>query len=123
MTFDGVSPMAELRKKNGSEKPFNLKYFGVGNESWGCGGNMDPEYYGCLFKRYNTYCRDYDSNKHISRISCGPNVDDYHCFTITLSLPVNGTIKALQRCLIKKNMIQQFARLTEWKNLLPITLQ
>lgn len=78
MTFDGVSPMAELRKKNGSEKPFNLKYFGVGNESWGCGGNMDPEYYGCLFKRYNTYCRDYDSNKHISRIACGPNVDDYH---------------------------------------------
>lgn len=78
MTFDGVSPMAELRKKNGSEKPFNLKYFGVGNESWGCGGNMDPEYYGCLFKHYNTYCRDYDSNKHISRIACGPNVDDYH---------------------------------------------
>lgn len=78
MTFDGLSPMSELRKKNGSEKPFDLKYFGVGNESWGCGGNMDPEYYGCLFKRYNTYCRDYDSNKHISRIACGPNVDDYH---------------------------------------------
>lgn len=77
MTFDGVSPMAELRKKNGSEKPFNLKYFGVGNESWGCGGNMDPEYYGCLFKRYNTYCRDYDSKKHISRIACGPNSCDY----------------------------------------------
>lgn len=77
MTFDGVSPMAELRRKNGSEKPFNLKYFGVGNESWGCGGNMDPEYYGCLFKRYNTYCRDYDSNKHINRIACGPSSCDY----------------------------------------------
>ena len=54
MTFDGVSPMAELRKKNGQEKPWKIKYFGVGNESWGCGGNMDPEYYGCLYKRYNT---------------------------------------------------------------------
>ena len=78
MTFDGVSPMAELRKKNGDEKPFNLKYFGVGNESWGCGGNMDPEYYGCLFKRYNVYVRDYNGNKHIQRIACGPNSGDYH---------------------------------------------
>lgn len=78
MTFDGVSPMAELRKKNGSEKPFDLTYLGVGNESWGCGGNMDPEYYGCLYKQYNTFCRDYDSNKHIKRIACGPNAGDYH---------------------------------------------
>lgn len=78
MTFDGVSPMAELRKKNGSEKPFDLKYLGVGNESWGCGGNMDPEYYGCLYKQYNTFCRDYDSSKHIKRIACGPNAGDYH---------------------------------------------
>ena len=78
MTFNGVSPMAELRKKNGSEKAWNLKYFGVGNESWGCGGNMDPEYYGCLFKRYNTYVRDYNPDNKIYRIACGPNVADYH---------------------------------------------
>lgn len=78
MTFDGVSPMAQLRKENGHEKPWKIKYFGVGNESWGCGGNMDPEYYGCLFKRYNVYVRDYDSNNRIKRIACGPNVDDYH---------------------------------------------
>jgi len=78
MTFDGVSPMALLRAKNGDEKPWDLKYFGVGNESWGCGGNMDPEYYGCLFKRYNTYVRDYNSNKHILRVACGPNAGDYH---------------------------------------------
>ncbi len=78
ITFDGVSPMAELREKNGSKAPWKLKYFGVGNESWGCGGNMDPEYYGCLFKRYNTYCRDYKAGEHILRIACGPNVDDYH---------------------------------------------
>ncbi len=78
MTFNGVSPMAELRKKNGSESAWNLKYFGVGNESWGCGGNMDPEYYGCLFKRYNTYVRDYNPDKRIYRIACGPNVADYH---------------------------------------------
>lgn len=78
MTFDGVSPMAELRKKNGSEKPWKVKYFGVGNESWGCGGHMDPEFYGCLYKQYNTYVRDYDGNNKISRIACGPNSGDYH---------------------------------------------
>ncbi len=78
ITFDGVSPMAELRAKNGHKEPWKLDYFGVGNESWGCGGNMDPEYYGCLFKRYNTYCRDYKAGEHIKRIACGPNSGDYH---------------------------------------------
>ena len=78
MTFDGLSPMSELRKKNGAEKPWKLDYLGVGNESWGCGGNMNPEYYGELFRRYNTYCRDYNGNEHIKRVACGPNVADYH---------------------------------------------
>lgn len=78
MTFDGVSPMAELRRKNGREKPWKIKYFGVGNESWGCGGHMDPEYYGCLYKRYNTYVRNYNPDNKIIRVACGPNVDDYH---------------------------------------------
>lgn len=78
MTFDGVSPMAELRAQNGHKEPWTVKYFGVGNESWGCGGDMDPEYYGCLFKRYNTYVRNYDGRKPIARIACGPNAGDYH---------------------------------------------
>ncbi len=77
ITFDGVSPMAELRKANGSEKPWNLKYFGVGNENWGCGGHMLPEYYADLYRRYETYVRDYDWNKHIYRIACGPNAFNY----------------------------------------------
>lgn len=77
MTFDGVSPMAELRKQNGREKPWKLNYFGVGNESWGCGGNMSAEYYGELYKRYNTFVRDYDPNNRITRIACGPNSQNY----------------------------------------------
>lgn len=77
MTFDGVSPMAELRAENGREKPWKLTYFGVGNENWGCGGNMRPEYYADLYRRYQTYVRNYGNNK-IFKIACGPNVDDYH---------------------------------------------
>ncbi len=78
MTFDGVSPMAELRKANGREKPWKVKYFGVGNENWGCGGNMHPEFYADQFRRYETYVRDYDHNSHIYRIACGANSFDFN---------------------------------------------
>ncbi len=77
MTFAGISPMSELRKKNGHEEPWNLKYFGVGNENWGCGGNMTPEFYANLYRRFQTYVRDYDRDKRIFRIACGPNAANY----------------------------------------------
>ena len=77
MTFEGVSPMSDLRKKNGSEKPWTVDYFGVGNENWGCGGNMNPEFYGNMYRRYQTFVRDYDGNKKIRKIACGANADDY----------------------------------------------
>lgn len=78
MTFDGVSPMADLRRKNGREEPWKVDYFGIGNENWGCGGNMTPEYYGNLYRRYQTYVRDYSGKGNTSKICCGANVDDYH---------------------------------------------
>lgn len=77
MTFDGVSPMANLRKANGHEEPWKVDYFGVGNENWGCGGNMRPQYYGDEYRRYQTYVRNYDSKKPIQKICCGANSDDY----------------------------------------------
>lgn len=51
------SPMTKLRKQNGREEPWDVKFWAVGNESWGCGGNMTPDYYTDLFKRYGTYMR------------------------------------------------------------------
>lgn len=77
MTFDGESPMANWRRENGKEEPWKLKYFGVGNENWGCGGNMRPEYYADLYRRYQTYVRDYGDNQ-IYRVAGGANVDDYN---------------------------------------------
>ncbi len=77
MTFEGVSPMADMRCKNGRKDPWNLDYFGIGNENWGCGGNMPPEYYGYLYRRYQTYVRDYRQGKHVFKVACGANVDDY----------------------------------------------
>ncbi len=77
MTSDGDTPMAKLRRQNGREKSWNVKYLGVGNESWGCGGNMRPEYYADLFRRYATYCRDYD-NHHLYKIASGASDYDYN---------------------------------------------
>lgn len=77
MTFEGVSPMADLRKANGREEAWTVDYFGVGNENWGCGGNMRPEYYGDLYRRYQTYVRNYNPDKPIAKIACGANADDY----------------------------------------------
>ena len=77
MTFEGVSPMSNERKKNGSKDAWKLDYFGVGNENWGCGGNMLPEYYANEYRRYQTYVRNYDSKKPIFKVACGPNAQDY----------------------------------------------
>ncbi len=76
MTFDGESPMANLRKKNGREKPWKVELFGVGNENWGCGGNMTPEGYAENYRRYATFVRNYGENR-VYKIAGGANVDDY----------------------------------------------
>lgn len=77
MTFDGVSPMADLRKENGQEEAWKVDYFGVGNENWGCGGNMRPEYYADEYRRYQTYVRNYKAGDEIKKICCGANSGDY----------------------------------------------
>ncbi len=78
MTFNGTSPMADLRAENGQKEAWTVDYFGVGNENWGCGGNMLPEYYGHLYRQYQTYIRQYNGDKPIRKIACGPNTEDYN---------------------------------------------
>ncbi len=76
MTSDSRSPMADLRRRNGREEPWKLPYFGVGNESWGCGGSMRPEYYADEYRRYNCFVKDYSGNR-VARIACGANSADF----------------------------------------------
>ncbi len=88
LTFDGVSPMADLRAKNGHPEPWKVDFFGVGNENWGCGGNMTPEFYANEYRRYQTFVRQYgfdqddarergiDNPAMIRTIACGANVAD-----------------------------------------------
>jgi len=57
MTGEGKSTLADLRRKNGREKPFKVDYFTIGNEAWGCGGNMSPEFYTNLYKQYAAFLK------------------------------------------------------------------
>ncbi|GAB3649232.1 alpha-N-arabinofuranosidase [Glycomyces tarimensis] len=70
LTREGDSPMVRLRKANGREEPWKVRFWGLGNETWGCGGNMSAEHYANEARRYATYCRDYGDNK-LYRIAAG----------------------------------------------------
>jgi alpha-N-arabinofuranosidase len=86
MTSDAVSPMANLRRRNGREKPWRLPYFGIANEPWGCGGSMRPEYYADEYRRYNTFVKNYDRSKPIYRIAAGANSQDYRWTEVLMSV-------------------------------------
>jgi alpha-L-arabinofuranosidase len=77
LNSDNVSPMTDLRKKNGHDKAWKVKYWGVGNESWGCGGAMSPEFYFDQLMRYSNFCRNYNGSD-LERVAVGANVDDYN---------------------------------------------
>ena len=83
ITFDGESPMANLRRQNGRQEPWKVKYWGVGNENWGCGGNMTAEYYAGEYRRYQTYARNFSGNQ-LYKVVGGPNVDDYHWMEVMM---------------------------------------
>jgi alpha-N-arabinofuranosidase len=78
VNFKGVSPMSDLRAKNGRSQPWNVKFWGVGNEAWGCGGNMRPEYYADIYRKYATFMSDWTNSGKLMRIASGANSGDYN---------------------------------------------
>ena len=76
ITSDSDSAMANWRRRNGRQAPWRLPYVGIGNESWGCGGNMTPEYYSDLYRQFSTFVKNFSGNR-IYRIACGANGGDY----------------------------------------------
>lgn len=75
LTSNSDSPMTRLRKENGREQPWKVKYFAIGNENWGCGGNMTDQNYADQMRQYSTFLNNYGSNK-LYRVACGPS--DYN---------------------------------------------
>ncbi|RXG16108.1 alpha-N-arabinofuranosidase [Leeuwenhoekiella aestuarii] len=78
VNFDGISPMSDWRKENGRDKPWGVKYWGVGNEAWGCGGNMRVEYYADIYRKYATFMSDAGLEGGLYKIASGASNDDYH---------------------------------------------
>lgn len=76
ITSDKETPLTELRKKNGKDKPWNLKYWGVGNETWGCGGIMTPEFYSNQLKKYSCFLKHY-SGGSLYKVAVGPSDHNY----------------------------------------------
>jgi len=76
MTSNADSPLANERRRNGRSEPWRVKYFAIGNECWGCGGDMTPEFYAENFRRYSVYIKNYPGNQ-LYRIACGPDAASY----------------------------------------------
>jgi alpha-N-arabinofuranosidase len=76
INYDGISPMTKLRKANGHEKPWKVTFWGIGNENWGCGGNMTAEYYVTQFRQYATFAKNYPG-ANLRKIASGPNSTNY----------------------------------------------
>lgn len=76
LTSDAQSPMTDLRKKNGREKPWKVKFWGVGNESWGCGGIFSPDFYSNELSRYSFFLKNYGGNV-LYKIASGGLQEDF----------------------------------------------
>jgi alpha-N-arabinofuranosidase len=73
----GSTSLADSRAAAGFKDPFNVRYWGVGNESWGCGGNFTAQEYAVEFRRFTTWVPRYGKEHELSFIGSGPNVDDW----------------------------------------------
>ena len=78
LNHPGGSSLADERKANGHAAAYNVRRFGVGNESWGCGGSMRPEYYANEYRRHAEFLRSFNDSTRPFRVATGPNVDDYN---------------------------------------------
>ncbi len=75
--YPSGSTLAEERAANGSPEPFAIRYWGVGNENWGCGGPMTPEHYGEMYRIFTNFMHSFGDSK-LFLVACGPNGNDMH---------------------------------------------
>ncbi|MDE1149741.1 MAG: alpha-L-arabinofuranosidase C-terminal domain-containing protein [Azospirillaceae bacterium] len=93
ITSPSHSTLADERRANGRDQPWKLSYVGVGNEVWGCGGNMRPEYAADLYRRYQSFVK-VPGDQKVGRIASGPNEGDYN-FTEVMMREVSKMMDGL----------------------------
>src|SRR5690606_17239687 len=90
ITANVDSTLTRMRRANGRDEPWQLPFIGVGNETWGCGGNMRPEYFADLYRRFATFI-DTPHGKEPVRVASGANSDDYNWTEVMLSRAAKDT--------------------------------
>ena len=70
ITMPGKSPMADMRRANGREEPWDAIFWGVGNENWGCGGTMTALQYAWEFRKFQGYYQHFGGKK-LFKVACG----------------------------------------------------
>jgi alpha-N-arabinofuranosidase len=141
LNYDGKSTLANLRRQNGRDKPWKVSFWGVGNESWGCGGSMTPEYYAMQYRRYAEFCKSYPGAP-LKLIASGANSDDYnwtealmknitlgntwgvsvHYYTLAAGWPPSGSatqfgednyFKTMKNCLKMEEIVNKHAAIMD----------
>ncbi len=92
---NGSSPMTDLRETNGRPNPWKVKFWGLGNEAWGCGGNMKVEYYADVYRQYATFMSNGSRDYQLYRIASGASDDDYHWTEVLMKELPAGMFDAL----------------------------
>lgn len=78
ITGPEASSLGAMRAKNGRREAWTLKYFGIGNECWGCGGNMTAEHYANVYRQYQTFVRGFGHGQRPLKIAAGSHDDFIH---------------------------------------------
>ena len=76
LNFSGETTLTRERAANGHPDPYEIVHVGIGNESWGCGGQITPEFYANEYKRYATYASSFNAIP-LYKIASGPNNADF----------------------------------------------
>ncbi|MDX1953988.1 MAG: alpha-L-arabinofuranosidase C-terminal domain-containing protein [Chitinophagaceae bacterium] len=92
---NGSSPLADLRQTNGRATPWKVKFWGLGNEAWGCGGNMTADYYANVYRQYATFMTNWNNSDGIYRIASGASGDDYNWTEVLMKNVPQGMFDAL----------------------------
>src|SRR6218665_2971276 len=112
VNFSEACPMSQLRIRNGREKPWKVKFWGVGNEAWGCGGNMKPEFYANLYRQFATFMSNGNNKDKLFRIASGANSADYNWTEVLM--------RDIPHHLLEGTALHHYA-VTDWNNKGPAT--
>jgi alpha-L-arabinofuranosidase len=92
----GTATLANVRAAQGEKDPLKVRYWGVGNEPWGCGGDFSPEDYAIEFRRYTSWVPGFDMDlRFIGAGPSGPEFDWTRRFLAKLTAESRGLVRRL----------------------------